>query len=50
MHRLRALGLALTVLGLGAYGVGVGVPYEGRAFSLTFVMVGLTVLTLGGWE
>jgi len=50
MHRLQRLGLALALLGIGAYGVGVAVPVEGRAFSLTVLMVGLTLLPLGGWE
>ena len=50
MHRLQRLGLALTLLGLGAYGVGVVVPFDGRAVSLTALMVGLTLLPLGGWE
>jgi len=48
MHRLRLLGLAITLAGLLAYAVGVLEPYAGRALSLTLVMVGLTVAAVGG--
>lgn len=40
-------GVALTVLGLGGYVVGLWTPYPGRAFSLTALMVGLTMAAIG---
>lgn len=36
-------GLALTALGLVGYVVGITTPYPGRAFSLTAIMIGITV-------
>ena len=50
MERVRALGLLLTAGGLAAYVAGTVVPYEGRAFSLTALMVGLTLVAIGGVE
>lgn len=50
MERVRAAGLALTVGGLAAYVAGVYVAYEGRAFSLTAIMVGFTLVAIGGSE
>lgn len=50
MHRVRAAGLVLTVGGLAAYVTGVYVAYEGRAFSLTVVMLGLALAAVGGLE
>lgn len=47
MHPERAAGITLTVLGVVGYVIGVYVPYPGRAFSLSGVMVGITLLTLG---
>jgi hypothetical protein len=48
MDRVVVAGLALTVLGLVGYVVGVFAPYPGRAFSVTGVMVGLTLVAVGG--
>jgi hypothetical protein len=48
MDRVVAAGIALTVLGLVGYAVGVAAPYPGRAFSVTGVMVGLTLVAVGG--
>ncbi len=50
MERLRAVGAIVTALGLVAYIAGVTVAYTGRAFSVTAVMVGLTLLAIGGSE
>jgi hypothetical protein len=47
MDRLWLLGVALTAVGLLGYVVGVSVDYPGRAFSVTAVMVGLTLFALG---
>lgn len=46
MNRNYTIGLALFVGGIAAYGVGVYVPYPGRGFSLTAVMVGLTLAAI----
>jgi len=35
------------VAGLLSYGVGIYVPYPGRAFSLTAVMVGIVLAATG---
>jgi len=40
-------GIALSVAGLAAYAAGVWVPYPGRAFSVTAVMVGVGLVALG---
>lgn len=48
MDRLRALGLVLLVGGVLGYAIGVFAPYPGRAFSITAVMVGVTLSAIGG--
>ncbi|EJN61036.1 hypothetical protein [Halogranum rubrum] len=50
MNAERVAGVVLTVLGAVGYVVGVAAPYPGRAFSLTGVMVGLTLLAIGSGE
>jgi hypothetical protein len=47
MNRYLALGVALTVGGVTGYAVGTATPYPGRSFSVTAVMVGLTLLVVG---
>jgi hypothetical protein len=47
MNDVFGAGLALTALGFGAYAVGVWTPYPGRAFSLTALMVGVTLAAIG---
>lgn len=47
MDRAWASGLALTVGGVLGYAAGVATPYPGRAFSVTAVMVGITLLAIG---
>jgi len=47
MDRRLASGYLLTAAGIGGYAAGIAVPYPGRAFSLTLVMVGLTVAIIG---
>lgn len=47
MNSLTGLGLGLTVGGVVGYLVGATVVYPGRAFSLTAVMVGVTLLAVG---
>ncbi|AHG02689.1 hypothetical protein HALDL1_02920 [Halobacterium sp. DL1] len=48
MDRLRALGLAVTAVGVAGYAVGTATPYPGRAFSVTAVIVGITLASIGG--
>jgi hypothetical protein len=48
MSRVRAAGIALTGLGVTGYVLGVFSPYPGRAFAVTGVMVGITLLVVGG--
>lgn len=47
MRRLFAAGGLLAGLGLVGYAAGVVVPYEGRAFSVTAFMLGVTMLAIG---
>jgi len=47
MNTALAAGIALTVAGLAGYALGVAVAYPGRAFSVTGVMVGITLLAVG---
>ncbi|WP_254271679.1 hypothetical protein [Haloarcula marina] len=47
MTPVSLVGLVLSVGGFVGYVVGVLAPYPGRAFSLTALMVGLTVLAVG---
>lgn len=48
MDRIRAAGLAFLLAGTLGYVVGVYTPYPGRAFSITAVMVGITLAAIGG--
>ena len=50
MNRLVAAGVLLTLGGVGAYLVGIFLAYPGRAFSITALMVGISLLALGGRE
>lgn len=43
----RALGVALTGVGVLGYVAGVLAPYPGRALSLPAVMVGVALLAIG---
>lgn len=47
MNAEFAAGAVLTLLGVVGYVVGVVAPYPGRAFSVSGVMVGLTLLAIG---
>lgn len=47
MDRVRTAGVVLTSLAAVGYAVGVAAPYPGRAFTLTGVMVGLTLWAVG---
>lgn len=48
MQRRVLAGWGLLVAGLLGYLVGVYVPYPGRAFSLTAIMVGIVFAAIGG--
>lgn len=50
MNRTLAAGCLLTGGGLVGYGVGVVAPYPGRAFSLTSIIVGATLIAVGSGE
>ena len=48
MHWLRALGVVVTAVGVAGYLAGIATPYPGRAFSVTAVVVGITLASIGG--
>lgn len=50
MNRTLAVGVALTAASVLGYAAGVLGPYPGRAFSLTGLMVGLTLAAVGSGE
>lgn len=47
MHTAAIAGVVLTAVGLVGYVAGILVPYPGRAFSLTALMLGLTLVAVG---
>lgn len=47
MDRTRGAGLVITVMSLLGYVGGIVNPYPGRAFSVTGVMVGVTLIAIG---
>lgn len=47
MKTLFAIGLGTTAVGTAAYLVGLAVIYPGRAFSVTLIMVGITLAAIG---
>ena len=47
MNIALAVGVALATAGLTGYLVGLVVAYPGRAFSVTGVMVGITLIAIG---
>lgn len=46
VNRVLALGLVLTLAGLAGYLLGLSVPYWGRAFSVTAMMVGIALVAM----
>lgn len=48
MNRELVFGAVLTAGGLVGYVLGLFVAYPGRAFAVTAVMVGVTLLAVGG--
>jgi hypothetical protein len=47
MDRVRTLGAATTLVALAGYVVGVYAPFPGRGFTVTGLMVGLTLWAVG---
>jgi hypothetical protein len=47
MDRRFLVGAGLTAVGVCGYAVGTLVAYPGRAFSLTAVMLGITLAAIG---
>jgi len=47
MDRTFLAGAGLSVVGLCGYVAGTLVTYPGRAFSLTAIMVGITLVAIG---
>lgn len=47
MNLPMVAGGVLTAVGVIAYGAGVAAAYPGRAFSLTLLMVGITLVLVG---
>lgn len=47
MNGALAAGTGLTAVGLLGYVVGVAAAYPGRAFSVTAVLVGVTLFAIG---
>jgi len=47
MNRTRAAGLVLTLGGTAGYLAGLAAPYPGRAFSVTAVILGITLTAIG---
>jgi hypothetical protein len=44
-----AAGLVTTLAGAVGYAAGMATPYPGRAFSVTALMIGITLLAIGTW-
>ncbi|WP_205427392.1 hypothetical protein [Halorussus sp. MSC15.2] len=47
MNTTLVAGVAFTAAGLVGYLVGLAAQYPGRAFSVTSVMVGITLVAIG---
>lgn len=50
MNGALGAGVALSVAGVVGYVVGVIAPYPGRAFAITAVMLGMTLVAVGVGE
>lgn len=46
MNRLVAAGALLVAVGLAGYAAGVFVAHPGRAFAVTAIMVGITLIAV----
>lgn len=47
MNTVLLIGMVLTGVGLVGYVTGISMAFPGRAFSVTAVMVGLTLVAIG---
>lgn len=47
MNTTLAGGIVLTAMGGIGYAVGIATAYPGRAFSVTAVMIGITLVAIG---
>lgn len=47
MNRAAGAGAVCTVGGLAGYVAGIVIPYPGRSFSITALMIGITLLAIG---
>jgi len=50
MNVVLAAGIVATALGVVGYVAGLVVAYEGRAFSLTALMIGITLVAVGSGD
>lgn len=50
MHRVRTAGIILAVVGTAGYLVGITTSYPGRAFTVTLVMLGTTLVAIRSLE
>jgi hypothetical protein len=50
MQALALVGLLISAVGVAGYLVGIADPYPGRAFSLTLLMIGVTLVLVGRGE
>ena len=50
MNSERTAGSVLTGLSLLGYGIGVVAPYPGRSVTIVGLMVGVTLVAVGGGE
>ena len=46
VQRVGRVGWSLVAVGVAGYGVGLSAAYPGRAFSVTAVMVGVTLVAV----
>lgn len=47
MNEILGAGVVLSALGIGGYLVGIGTPYPGRAFAVTAMIIGVTLVAIG---
>lgn len=48
MHRLRALGVVLSLVALAGYVAAIWIAFPGRAVTITVFMIGVTLVAIGG--
>lgn len=50
MNRLNGLGFLLTLVALTGYVIALFEPYPARGLSITGVLIGITIVSLGGGQ